>query len=110
MKRTYRLTAEPDGQGGYSPVTLDKSKLGFSPADTLVNFQVSAADLDGGDYSVQFLPVDAYGYVNFEMFVQETSACLMSQGFLFDSVKVSFNNVGNAGEPKVVFTFMSRSF
>lgn len=110
MKRTFKIEAQPDGQGGFNDVILDKSNLGFSPADTLTNFQVSATGLDSGDYTVKFFPVNGFGYVDMEAFVPETSAVLMSQGFLFDAVKVEFNNIGQAGAPQVAVTFISRSF
>lgn len=110
MKRTFVLEAQDDGQGGFEPITLDKSNLGFDPADTLVSVQISAGDLDGGDYTVQFRPHKGLGFVDFENGVATTSAVLMSQGFCLEAVKVSFDNTGAAAAPKTVVTFISRSF
>jgi|13_taG_2_1085334.scaffolds.fasta_scaffold00382_13 hypothetical protein len=109
-KRTYKVEAQPDGQGGATPVILDKSNIGFSPADTLVNVQISTTGLDGGDYAVRFFPVDGFDFVDVESLVPQTSAVLMSQGFMFDKIKIDFSNLGAAASPEVAITFMSRSF
>lgn len=110
MKRTFKVEAQPDGQGGFNPVILDKSNIGFSPADTLVNVQISTFGLDNGDYSVRFLPAAGFDFVDVESLVPQTSAVLMSKGFLFDKIKVDFNNLGASASPQVAITFMSRSF
>lgn len=110
MKRTFVLDAQDDGQGGFEPITLDKSNLGFDPSDTLVSVQISAGNLDGGDYTVQFRPHKGLGFVDFETDVATTSAVLMSQGFCLEAVRVLFNNTGAAATPKAVVTFISRSF
>lgn len=110
MRRTFKVESQPDGQGGATPVILDKSNIGFSPADTLFNVQISTYGLDGGDYSVKFLPASGFDYVDVEALVPQTSAVLMSQGFAFDKIKIEFNNLGAAASPEVAVTFMSRSF
>jgi len=110
MKRTYTLDAQPDGGGGFDPIILDKSNLGFDPADTLVTIQASAGGLDGGDYTVQFRPHKGLGFVDFEANVPVTSAVLMAQGFALEAVRVSFSNLGANAAPKAVVTFISRSF
>ena len=66
--------------------------------------------LDGGTYSVQFLPVSGFGYVDFESGVAETSAVLLNNGFLADAVKISFTNLGANKDPKACITFIRRSF
>lgn len=110
MKRTFNITATADGAGGFEPIVLDKSNLGFNPADTLVTVQVSCYNLDAGDYAVRFIPHKGLGYVDFESGVPSTSAVLMSSGFCLESVKVDFDNTGNAAAPVAVITFISRSF
>lgn len=110
MKRTFKREAQPDGLGSATPLIFNKSNMGFSPADTLVSVQISATGLDGGNYSVKFLPVDGFDYVDFELNVLQTSAVLMSQGFLMDSVKLEFENLGGNASPQVAVTFISRSF
>lgn len=110
MKRTFKAEAQPDGQGGASPLIFNKSNMGFSPADTMATVQVSATGLDGGEYNVRFLPVNGFDFVDFELGVAQTSACLMSQGFLIDAVRIDFSNLGQAAAPQVAVTFISRSF
>ena len=110
MKRTYKETAVSAGGNNFNPIILDKSNLGFSPADTLCSIQVATVGLDSGTYSVKFLPVDGLGYVDFETAVPETSAAIMHIGFLVDAVKIEFANCGNNAAPRSVITFISRSF
>lgn len=110
MKRTFKREAQPDGLGSATPLIFNKSNMGFSPADTLATVQISATGLDGGDYSVKFLPVDGFDFVDFELSIAQTSAVLMSQGFLIDTVKIEFANLGGNASPQVAVTFISRSF
>jgi hypothetical protein len=110
MKRTYTLEAEDDGAGGFIPLTLDKSNLGFDPSETFISVQISAGDLDGGDYTVQFKPHKGLGFVGFEENVPTTSAVLVNNGYALEAVRVSFDNTGAAAAPKAVVTFISRSF
>jgi hypothetical protein len=110
MKRTFKADAQPDGQGGASAVIFDKSSTGFSPADTMATVQISATGLDGGTYAVKFMPVDGFDYVDFEPVVAQSSAVLMSEGFLIDAVKIEFANLGASAAPQVAVTFISRSF
>lgn len=110
MKRTYKVEAQPDGLGSATPVILDKSKTGFSPADTLATIQISTTGLDGGTYAVKFFPVDGFDYVDFETAVSQSSAVLMSDGFLIDAVKIEFTGLGINAAPQVAVTFISRSF
>lgn len=110
MKRTYVLDAQDDGQGGFEPLILNKSNLGFDPADTLSSVQVSASDLDGGDYTVSFLPHKGAAHIVFEGNVPTTSAVLMSDGYCYQEIKVDIANAGGNAAPRVVITFISRSF
>tara|TARA_Y100000592_G_scaffold27500_1_gene43661 strand:+ start:5711 stop:6034 length:324 start_codon:yes stop_codon:yes gene_type:complete len=105
-KRSYIIESANNGD----PIIVDQSVVGFSPADTMHQIQVSVTGLDGGTYSVQFLPVSGFGYVDFESGVAETSAVLLNNGFLADAVKVSFSTVGQNGDPKACITFIRRSF
>jgi hypothetical protein len=54
--------------------------------------------------------VNGFDFVDFELGVAQTSACLMSQGFLIDAVRIDFSNLGQAAAPQVAVTFISRSF
>lgn len=105
-KRSYIIESANNGD----PIIVDQSVVGFSPADTMHHIQVSVTGLDGGTYSVQFLPVSGFGYVDFESGVAETSAVLLNNGFLADAVKVSFANCGVNKDPKACITFIRRSF
>ena len=108
--RTFNIDAESDGQGGFNSVILDKSNMGFNPAQTFSSVQVSCVGLDSGTYSVLFYPVNGKGYVDFETGVTENTAVLMNKGFVFQQVKVDFTNLGNSADPKVTITFIKRSF
>ena len=104
-KRSYIIESSNN-----DPIIVDKSVVGFSPADTMHQIQVSVTGLDGGTYSVHFLPVAGFDYVDFESGVAQTSAVLLNNGFLADSIKVSFLNAGANSAPKACITFIRRSF
>lgn len=108
--RSFNIDAESDGQGGFNTIVLDKSKLGFNPAQTFNSVQVSTVGLDGGKFSVRFLPVHATDYVDFETNVSQSSAVLMRTGFIFEAVKVDFTGLGVNASPKATITFIRRSF
>lgn len=108
--RSFNIEATADGLGGFNPVVLDKSKMGFNPAQTFSSVQVSCEDLDGGTYSLRFIPVHSSSYVDFETGVSESSAVLMAKGFVFSTIKVDFANLGANATPKSTVTFIKRSF
>tara|TARA_Y100000592_G_scaffold101010_1_gene184525 strand:+ start:3804 stop:4139 length:336 start_codon:yes stop_codon:yes gene_type:complete len=108
--RSFNVEAESNGQGGFNAIVLDKSKIGFNPAQTFSSVQVSCVGLDGGTYSVHFLPVHGDAYVDFETGVAQNNAVLMSKGFVLSSLKVDFANLGGSAVPKATITFIKRSF
>lgn len=105
-KRSYIIESENNGH----PIIVDKSVVGFSPADTMHHIQVSVTGLDGGTYSVQFKPVAGFDFVDFESNVPQSSAVLLNNGFLAESVKVTFVGLGGSANPKACITFIRRSF
>lgn len=105
-KRSYIIESANDGD----PIIVDKSVIGFSPADTMHHIQISATGLDGGTYTVQFRPVSGFDYVDYEAGVAQTSAVLLQNGFLAEAVKVSFVGLGAGADPKICITFIRRSF
>lgn len=104
-KRTFIIESVAN-----APIEVDKSIIGFSPSDTMPTIQIHCAGLDGGDYTVEFLPHKGLGYVIFESGVAQTSAVLLKNRFLADAVKISFNNLGASASPKACITFARRSF
>ena len=108
--RSFNIEAESDGQGGFNAIVLDKSKIGFNPAQTFSSVQVSCVGLDSGKYSVHFLPVHGDDYVDFETEVSQNSAVLLQNHFVPQAVKVSFTNLGVNASPKATITFIKRSF
>ena len=105
-KRSYIIESENNND----PIIVDKSVVGFSPADTMHQIQVSVTGLDGGTYSVLFKPVSGFDYVDFETGIAQTSAVLLNNGFLEESVKVTFAGLGGSADPKACITFVRRSF
>ena len=105
-KRSYIIESANNGDD----IIVDKSVVGFRPADTMHHIQVSVTGLDGGTYSVYFKPVSGFDYVDYELDVAQTSAVILQNGFLADSIKVSFTNLGQNADPKACITFIRRSF
>lgn len=107
---TYKVTASPDGAGGFQEVVFDRSVLGFDPSSTHSSFQASCSGLDGGTFSVYIKPKGATQYVEFVLDATEADGVLVQQGFLFDAVAIVFANLGGGASPQVVGTFIQRSF
>jgi len=106
----YKISATSDGAGGFFAITLDKSKLGFSPADTYSSVQVSCQGLAGGSYEVLFQPRSAPAFVSFIQGAAEGDAVLLDKSFVFEAVKVQFSDLGVGAAPVLFATFIKRSF
>lgn len=106
----YKISATSLGGGAFAPVTLDKSNLGFSPADTFGSVQVACKGLDGGSFEVLFKPRNAPDFISFISTALETDAVILDKTFVFDAVRVQFNGLGVGAEPVVYATFIKRSF
>jgi hypothetical protein len=104
-KRTYIIESENN-----NPIVVDQTVVGFSPADTMRQIQVSTTGLDGGSYTVQFRPHKGFGFVDFESGVSESNAVLLNNGFVAEAVKVTFADLGGNADPKACITFCRRSF
>lgn len=109
-KRTFKVDFTDDGAGGYLPVILDKSKIGFKPSDTMNSIQVSCTGLDAGTFTVEFAPVNAPHYIEYENTVTENSSVFLQNGFLADAVKISLANTGVNASPTTYVTFIQRGF
>lgn len=105
----FKIPAEAVG-GAFADVVLDKSNLGFNPADTFSSVQVSCSGLDGGDFALDFLPQRTPSFISYISGALETDAILLDRSFAFEAVKVSFNNLGGDAAPVVYATFIKRSF
>lgn len=105
----YRIVASSDGSGGFLPVTLDKSNLGFSPADTYGGVQLSCKGLAGGTYDVWFKPRGCEQAIIFIEGATEIDAVFLENKFVFDAVSVVFN-AGVGGAPSLCAAFIKRSF
>jgi len=106
----YRISAVTDGAGGWLTIELDKSKLGFSPADTFSSVQVSLTGLDSGTFSVSFKPRGAKNFVSFIQDAIEDDAVLLDRSFVFEAIRVAISGAGGAAAPVAQITFISRSF
>lgn len=104
-----RKTVTLNPVGGAS-VRLAKPQLGFNPADTHRNFQVSTSGLDGGTFSVSFVPANSKHEVVYQANATESAAVIFNVDLLYDVLIVSFNNLGAQAAPEVVVTFWERSF
>jgi len=107
---TYRISAVADGAGGFLPIVLDKSKLGFSPADTFSSVQVTVTGLANGNFSVSFTPRGATNFVSFIESAIEADAVLLDRSFVLDAIRVDIAGAGGAAAPVAQITFISRSF
>ena len=98
-------------QSGGQSVFITKAQLGFDPADTHRNFQISVHDLLGGTYTVSYKPVNCDHVIEFQGNAPESAAVVASQNvdFLYSTIIVSFDNLGQGADPEVVATFWPRS-
>ena len=104
MHRTTKVI-----QSGGSTVLLAKPQLGFNPADTQRQFQVSCKDLGGGTFTVSFVPAGSSHEVVFVADLVESELCLSAgDGFLFDAMKITFAGLPLGGDPEVVATFWTK--
>lgn len=104
-----RKTVTFNPVGGAS-VRLAKPQLGFNPADTHRNFQVSTSGLDGGTFNVSFVPANSRHEIVYQANAAETAAVIFNVDFLYDVLVVSFDNLGAGASPEVTVTFWARSF
>lgn len=107
---TFKLDATSDGVGGFNEVVFDKSVTGFDPSTTHSSFQASCTGLDGGTFSVYVKPKGAPQYVEHVLDATEADGVLLQMGFIFDAIAVVFANLGGGASPRVIGTFISRSF
>ena len=91
-------------------ISLAKPQLGFNPADTHRNFQVSTSGLDGGTFTVSFVPANSKHEIIYQEDAVETAAVIFNVDFLYDVLKVSFDNLGVGADVEVSVTFWQRSF
>jgi len=91
-------------------ISLAKPQLGFNPADTHRNFQVSTSGLDGGTFTVSFVPANSKHEIIYQADAVETAAVIFNVDFLYDVLKVSFDNLGVNADVEVSVTFWQRSF
>ena len=103
-RRTVRI------QSGGTAVHIGKAELGFSPADTHRNFQISVHGLGGRSYTVSYKPVGCSHVIEFQGGATETAAVVSSQSIdiLYSYLIISFNNLGLGADPEVVATFWPR--
>jgi len=103
-RRTVRI------QSGGQPVFIGKAQLGFDPADTHRNFQISVHGLGGGTYTVSYKPVDCSHVIEFQDNAPESAAVVASQSidFLYSAIIISFDNLGQGADPMVHATFWPR--
>ena len=104
-----RKTVTVNPVGGAS-VRLAKPQLGFNPADTHRNFQVTTSGLGGGTFSVSFVPANSRHNIVYQEDAAETAAVIFSVDFLYDALIISFDNLGAGAAPEVVVTFWERGF
>ncbi len=93
---------------GGSSIRLAKPQLGFNPADTHRNFQVSTSGLDGGTYTVSFVPTNSKHEIVYQEDAEETAAAIFDVDFLYDVLLVGFDNLGAAADVEVTVTFWQR--
>lgn len=97
-------------QSGGNTVHLNKSNLGFSPADTHRNFQVCVEGLGAGTYTVSYMPVDCDCLIEFQDGAGAGEAVVLSQSIdiLYDQLIISFAGLAVDADPKVHATFWPR--
>lgn len=103
-RRTVRL------QSGGQPVFIGRNELGFSPADTHRNFQISVHGMGGGTYTVSYKPVNCSHVVEYQDNAPESAAVVASQSidFLYSQLIITFDGLGIGADPEVVATFWPR--
>lgn len=106
----YKIDAQDDGAGGWLSIQLDKSNLGFSPAETFSSVQISVTGLDGGSFDIMFKPRGGSEFLAFVIGATELDAVLLDQTFVFDAIRVDIFDAGASAAPKALVTFISRSF
>jgi hypothetical protein len=89
-------------------IRLAKPQLGFNPADTLRNFQVSTSGLDGGTFTVSFVPANSRHEIVYQADATESAAVIFNVDFLYDVLLISFDNLGANADPEVSVTFWQR--
>ena len=98
-------------QSGGNTVYLSKPQLGFNPADTHRNFQVSVTGLGGATYDVKYVPVNTSQEIVFQAGATEADAVVSSSvDFLYETIIVTFNNLGVGADPLVTVTLWPRAF
>lgn len=96
-------------QSGGVSVLLSKPQLGFNPADTQGQFQVSCSGLLGGTYTVSFVPAGTNHLIDFSAGLSEAELCLSAgDSFLFDTMIISFAGLGVGADPEVAATFWTK--
>lgn len=104
---THRLTKVV--QSGGASVSLSKPQLGFNPAETLGQFQVSCSGLLGGTFTVSFVPAGSNHLIDFSTGLLETELALSAgDSFLYDTMIISFSGLGVGADPEVVATFWTK--
>lgn len=103
----HRKTVTLNPVGGAS-IRLAKPQLGFNPADTHRNFQVSTSGLDGGTFTVSFVPANSRHEIVYQAGAAEVAAVIFNVDFLYDVLLISFDNLGASAAPEVSVTFWQR--
>lgn len=104
MYRTTKVV-----QSGGSTVLLAKPQLGFNPADTQSQFQVSCKGLLGGKFAVKFVPAGSTHLITFVENLLESELCLSAgDSFLFDTMIIEFSALGVGADPEVVVTLWTK--
>lgn len=103
----HRKTVTLNPVGGAS-IRLAKPQLGFNPADTHRNFQVTTSGLDGGTFTVSFVPANSRHEIVYQTGAVETAAVIFNVDFLYDVLLVSFDNLGVNADVEVSATFWQR--
>lgn len=96
-------------QSGGATVLLAKPQMGFNPADSLRQFQVSCSGLGGGTYTVSFVPANTSHEIVFAENLLESELCLSAgDGFLYDAMIISFVGLPVGADPEVAATFWEK--
>lgn len=96
-------------QSGGESVLLAKPQLGFNPAETMGQFQVSCKDLGGGTFTVSFVPAGSTHLIDFSADLNESELALSAgDSFLFEAMIISFSGLPVGGDPEVVATFWTK--
>lgn len=96
-------------QSNAQTVRLAKPQLGFNPADTHRQFQVSCKGLLGGTFTVSFVPAGSDHEIVYSSNLNESELVLSAgDSFLYEVMLVTFNNLGVGADPEVVATFWQK--